>query len=134
MLSRPPARLASSTSARTAASIEVAPREQLGDLLLAEHRRQPVRAEQEDVAGAGRDGLHVDLDLGLGPERPGDDRALRVVLGLGVGELALAPHFLDQRVVAGQPLELAAAQAVGAAVADVADRDLFARRRRRSPR
>ena len=51
-----------------------------------------------------------------------------MVLGLGVGELALAPHFLDQRVVAGQPLELARPQPVGAAVADVADRHLFADR------
>ena len=125
MLSRPPARLASSTSARTAASIEVGAGEQLRDLLLAEHRRQPVGADQEDVAGPGGDGLHVDLDLRLGAERAGDDRALRVVLGLGVGELALAPHLLDQRVVAGEPLELAAAQAVGAAVADVADRHLL---------
>ena len=122
MLSRPPARFASSTSARTAASIEVAPASSRGDLLLADHRRQPVGAEQEDVAGLGGDGLHVDLDLRLGAERAGDDRALRMVLGLLVGELALAPHLLDQRVVAGQPLELAAAQAVGAAVADVADR------------
>ena len=103
-------------------------------LLVVEHRRQPVGADQEDVAGRARDGLQVDLDLGLGAERAGDDRALRVVLGLGVGELALAPHLLDQRVVAGEPFELAAAQAVGAAVADVADRHLFGLRGRRSPR
>jgi hypothetical protein len=49
-----------------------------------------------------------------------------MVLGLLLGELALALHFLDQRVVAGEPLEPAAAQPVGAAVADVADRDRFA--------
>ena len=36
--------------------------------------------------------------------------------------LALAAHLLDQRVVAGQALELPVAQTVGAAVADVADR------------
>ena len=129
MLSRPPARFASSTSARVAASIEPAPPSSSAIALVAEHRRQTVRADQEDVAGVRGHGLHVDLDLGLRTERPGDDRALRVVLGLRVGELALAPHFLDQRVVAGQPFELAAAQPVGAAVADVADRDLFAARR-----
>ena len=103
--------------------------EQLGDLLLAQHRRQAVGADQEDVAGRGGHRLHVGLDLGFGAERAGDDRALRVVLGLGVGELPLAPHLLDQRVVAGELLEPAGAQAVGAAVADVADRDLFALRR-----
>ena len=48
-----------------------------------------------------------------------------MVLGLGVGQLALAPHLLDQRVVPGQLLQLAAAQPVGAAVAYVADRHLF---------
>ena len=61
-----------------------------------------------------------------------------MVLRLGVGELPLAAHFLDQRVVAGEPLEPAAAQPVGAAVADVPDRHLFAlgvddRRRDRRP-
>ena len=83
---------------------------------------RPSEQSRKTSPGAGGNGLHVDLDLGLGAERAGDDRALRVVLGLGVGELALAAHLLDQRVVAGEPLELAAAQAVGAAVADVADR------------
>ena len=48
-----------------------------------------------------------------------------MVLGLGLGELPLAPHLLDQRVVAGEALELAVAKPVGAAVADVADRHLL---------
>ena len=112
--------------------------EDAGDVLLVDHRRQPVGADQEEVAGLGGDGLDVDLDLGLGAECAGDDRALRVVLGLRVGELALAPHLLDQRVVAGQPFEAAGAEAVGAAVADVADRHLLGlevddHRRRRRP-
>ena len=107
-------------------------------MLVVEHRRQPVRADQEDVAGQGGDRLQVDLDLRFGPERAGDDRALRVVLGLRLGQLPLAPHLLDQRVVAGQPFELAVAKAVGAAVADVADRHLLGlgvddRRGRRRP-
>ena len=95
------------------------------DPLLVDHRRQPVRTEQEDVARGRRDGLDVDLDLRLGAEGPGDDRALGVVLGLGVGDLALAPHLLDQRVVAGEAFDLPPAQPVGAAVADVADADLL---------
>ena len=125
MLSRPPARLASSTSARTAASIESAPARTRAICSSSIIVVSPSEQSRKTSPGRGRDGLHVDLDLRLGAQRPGDDRALRVVLGLGVGELALAPHLLDQRVVAGEALELAAAQPVGAAVADVADRDLL---------
>ncbi len=94
-------------------------------MLVVEHRREAVGADQEDVAGLSGHGLEVDLDLGLGPERAGDDRALRVVLGLGLGQLPFAPHLLDQGVVAGEALEASAAKAVGAAVADVADRHLL---------
>ena len=99
--------------------------EQLGDLLLVQHRRQSVGADQEDIARGGGHGLQIGFDLGLRTECPGDDRALRVVLRLGVRDLALAPHLLDQRVVTGQLLELAGPQPVGTAVADVADRHLF---------
>ena len=125
MLSRPPARLASSTRAADRLLHRVGAGEDEADPLLVDHRRQPVRAEQEDVARGRRDGLDVDLDLRLGAEGPGDDRALGVVLGLGVGDLALAPHLLDQRVVAGEAFDLPPAQPVGAAVADVADADLL---------
>ena len=68
----------------------------------------------------------------LGAQRPGDDRALRVVLGLLVGEPALAAQLLDQRVVGGQQPQLAVAPQVGAAVADVGE--ARPRRPRRSPR
>ena len=74
------------------------------------------------------------LTLGSGPERAGDDRALRVLLGLLLGEPALAAELLDQRVVLGQPLELAVAEEVGAAVADVAERDLVVADHRRGQR
>ena len=40
------------------------------------------------------------------------------------GELAAAAHLLDERVVLGQPDQLAVAQPVGARVADVGDRDV----------
>ena len=46
--------------------------------------------------------------------------------GLIAGQLALAPQLLDQRVVVGDLLELAVAEDVGAAVADVAEADLLA--------
>ena len=69
-----------------------------------------------------------------GPERAGDDRALRVVLGLLVGDPALAAQLLDQRVVGGQHPQLAVAPQVGAAVADVGERDLVALDDRRGQR
>ena len=48
-----------------------------------------------------------------------------MVLGLGVGELSLAPHLLDQGVIAGEALERPVAKPIGAAVTDVADRHLI---------
>ena len=79
-----------------------------------DHRRQAVRAEQEDVPVLGLDGERVDVDVGVGAERAGDHRALRVDLRLLRRQLA-APHELgDERVVVGQLLELAVAQPVGA--------------------
>ena len=121
MLSRPPASLASRTrrvggvvQARRAASVG-------GDLVVRQHRREAVRAQQVDVPRPGLVGHRVHLDLALGPERPGDDRALRMVLGLLVGEPALAAKLLDQRVVGRQQLQLAVAKQVGAAVADVGE-------------
>jgi hypothetical protein len=76
------------------------------------------------MSGAGRVGPRVDLDLGLDPERAGDDGALGVLGGLLGGELAAAHQLLDQRMVVGEPGELAVAHHVGAAVADVSDDEL----------
>ena len=47
-----------------------------------------------------------------------------MLVGLLGRELALAHELLDERVVVGQALEAAVAQAVRAAVADVGDREL----------
>ena len=80
-------------------------REDLGDRGLADHRGEAVAAQQEDVAGGGVDRERVDLDIGLGAERARDDRALRVLLGLLLGQAALAQQLLDERVVLGDPLE-----------------------------
>ena len=92
------------------------------ELVLAHHRGQPVRADQEEIAGLGREVLDVDLHGRLGPERAGDDGALRVRLGLLLGQLAEPDQVADQRVVVGQALELAVADQVAAGVADVRDR------------
>ncbi len=77
-----------------------------------QHRGETVRAEQQPVAGEQRHRVHVDLDVVLDAERPGDDRALRVHRGLLLGEPALAHQLLDQAVVGGQLAELAVAQQV----------------------
>ena len=70
---------------------------------------------------AAGDRVGVDVDVALGPQRPRDDRPLRVVLGLARGDLPRPLQLGHQRVVAGELLELAVAQQVAAAVADVAE-------------
>ena len=125
MLSRPPASLAAAISSSAARSRRVSTVEDLRDLLLADHRGQAVGAQQHDIAGAHRIGPGVDLDVALDAQRAGDDRALRMLGGLLLGELALADELLDQRVVLGQARELAVAEDVGAAVADVGHRQVI---------
>ena len=113
MLSRPPPSLAASTSARRGARSELGARARIvGHARLGDHRRQPVAAQQEDVAVARRIRLRVDARRpASGPERARDDRALRMLVGLLGRQLALAHELLDQRVVVGQALELAVAEA-----------------------
>ena len=91
---------------------------------LVDHRRQAVGAEQVDVPAAGGERLDVDLHVALGAERARDHRALRVRLRLLLGELAAGDELADERVVAREPRQLAAAPQVGARVADVGDRDV----------
>ena len=62
--------------------------EQRAQLGLVDHRGQPVGAQQEEVARLGREDVDVDLDARLGPERARDHGALRVLLGLLLGQLA----------------------------------------------
>ena len=94
------------------------------DLVVGDHRRQAIAAEQEDIAVLGWEGHRVDVDVRLGAEGARDDRALWVLLGLLLSEAALTAELLDQRVVLGEALELAVPQHVGAAVADVPERHL----------
>ena len=90
---------------------------------LRHHRGEAVRAQQDEVAVAGGEGLDVDLDARLGPERTRDDRALRVRLGLLLGQLAACDQLLDERVVAREPDQVAVAEQVGPGVADMGDHD-----------
>ena len=57
-----------------------------------------------------------------------------MLLGLLLRETPLAAELLDQRVVLGQALELAVAEEVGAAVADVAEGHLVVAEQRRGER
>ena len=66
----------------------------------------------------------VDEDVLLGPEGPGDDRPLGMLLGFLGRELPGSHELVDERVVARALLELAVAQAIQARVADVCDRQL----------
>ena len=127
MLSSPPRSFAARISARLAASRSTR-------LALRGSRRSspastivvsPSEQSRKTSPSARLDGEGVDVDLGLGAERAGDHRALRVHLGLLGRELAAAHELGDERVVLGQLLELAVAQQVGARVADVADRRRF---------
>ena len=89
---------------------------QLGD-----HGVQTVAAQQQAVAGAQLDLAAVDLDERFGAERAAQDAALRVRQGGLAGEVALAHHLADQRVVVGDLLEGLVAPQVKAAVADVGE-------------
>ena len=126
MLSLPPFWLAARTSV-SAAVVELLGRAQdRAELVVGDHSRQAVGAEQVDVAVLGGDGVGVDLDVGLGAERASDDRALRMMLGGLGGDLAGALELGHERVVSGELLELAVAEAVGAAVAHMAEADVVA--------
>ena len=84
---------------------------------------QPVGADQVQVAGLHGGRERVDLDRLLGAERAGDHRPVRVLVGLLLRQPARADELGDERVVVGELLQPAVADAVGPRVADVADRD-----------
>ena len=132
MLSRPPASLAASTSARPASPRLVGAAEDL-----ARRSSSVIIAVRPSLHSSSRSPActrcvcEVDLDVGLGAERARDDRALRVLGGLLLGQLAAAHELVDERVVAREPRQLAVAQQVGAAVADVRERRARRRRGRR---
>ena len=99
------------------------PLERLLDRSVVDHVAEPVGAKEEDVAFLGLDPEDVAVHVRVGSERPGDHGALRVRLGLLLGQLSGARQLGDERVVVGDLLELVVTEAVRARVADVAERD-----------
>ena len=63
--------------------------------------------------------LLVDGHVRVDADHPGEDVALRMVVGLGRRDLALVDHLLDQGVVLGQRTKLASPEQVRPRVADV---------------
>jgi hypothetical protein len=83
-----------------------------------------VGADEEAVAGLQGDDEQVGLGLVDAVDGLEDEVAVGVDPRLGLGDAALVDQALDEGVVAREPADLALAQEVGAAVADVADADL----------
>ena len=74
--------------------------QRLGQGLVADHPGQPVRAEQEAVAGPGLPDGQRRVDV-LAGERAQQQRALRMRVRLLLGDPALVDQRLDERVVLG---------------------------------
>ena len=88
----------------------------LQDGLVLEHVREPVGAQQHDVAGQQVVHRHVEFDLGPHAERLGEDILHdRPDAGVGVGPVAVG-----ERIVAGELQDAPASDQVDATVADVA--------------
>ena len=128
-LSRPPARSASSTS-RSADPRHVADAEGDTDLIVVELAVHAVGAQQQAVAGAHRDGQHIDpQDVALETDERGEavqrHAAVTVLADVEPGGEQLRAHV----VVVGQHVEPVtvvvgeACQAVGTRVAEVDERD-----------
>ena len=92
-------------------------------VVVAHHGGQTVGADQQAVTRPRVDRVEIDVDVGVDPERSGDDRASRVYLGFCGREPAFTHELLDQAVVFGELLEHAVADAVRPRVADVADQE-----------
>ena len=83
---------------------------------------QPVRAQEQPVAGARGDGRHGRWPaLRVAVEGLEDERALRMRARLGGRDGTALDEALDEAVVAREALEGAVAEEIGARVADVRD-------------
>ena len=91
----------------------------VGDGFVADHARQPVRAQHVPVAESGLSHGHIGMDAVASVESPREEAALRVRLGLLGGDAADVDEVLDQGVVVRELFELAVPEQVGAGVADM---------------
>ena len=120
-LSRAPAASAAATR-RSAHSSRAAMPRRSAIRVVVEGVGQPVRAQEQPVAGARGDGRHGGRPaLRVAVEGLEDERALRMRARLGGGDGAAVDEALDEAVVAGEAPEGAVAEEVGARVADVRD-------------
>ena len=79
--------------------------------------RQPVRAEQIEVAGCDGDRATLDRDIGGRAECAGDDMGLGMAMSLFGCERTRIDQFLDEAVIPAELLDAAGAEPIGAAVA-----------------
>ena len=125
MLSRPPASFAAAISARPICSSEpLRPRSiglSSGSWTMAV--RPSEQSRNRSPARAGKTSTSTSTS-GSAPSARVITRALRMRLGLLLGQLAAGDELADERVVAGQPDQVAVAEQVGARVADVRDDDV----------
>ena len=121
-LSGAPARMASSTS-RSAVAATGPGREHLFDGVPGHEAGQAVRAEQEPVAGTGFPDHEVRLVAVAAGQDACHEGALRVAVGLLLGDAALVDEGLHEGVVVGDLVELRPAE-VRPRVTDVGERHL----------
>src|SRR5450432_2055703 len=121
-----PARLVGGVDEQLAGRLDVGRRAHDGLELRVGHRApQTIAAHEVEIAGLERLDEHARLDLLLAAEAARHDVAVPERRDLHLRHLGpRRDHLLDDRVVAREPLELLAAQPVGAAVARVRDREL----------
>ena len=131
MLSSPPCAFAAATSAvGRGLGIAVGLEDRRGDLVLGEHVREAVRAEEDEVAELAATVKTSTSIAGSVPTARGDRRALGMPLRLLGGEDAALHELRDERVVGRDLLEHVSAQPIGARVADMAEHDPPRGRRR----
>ena len=95
--------------------------EDLGNLVIFQHRGKPVGAQKQTVAGFRGQLEQVRLGARVAAQGAGDDRALGMNAGLGLSNLPGLNKVGHKRVVAGQLLHLPLMQKVGARVAHLGD-------------
>jgi hypothetical protein len=85
------------------------PGDEVADLLVVDHRGEPVGADKEEVVAFGGDRERVDVDFAVRAEGTGDHRSLGMGVRLFRGDAPTSHEVGDEGVVIGELLELPAA-------------------------